>query len=324
MQADALRQRLCLTPPLDECTRAFRPNSRRLHTPVRTADDSPVKQLTSLAREQLQAAFGVWGRFVPASLFDRVCNRHLVHFAEQLLEFDNDIARRGIVAAASDLLPTLVPEIITHGVDRIPTQGPLLIVSNHPGLYDAIALSACLPRDDLRVVAKNQPYWKWLPNLAGCLTTIGEGSGQFHNSMREMLAQLSTGGSLLLFPGGKIEPDPAHFQGSHESLDRWSRSPEWMATKLDQVTILPASISGVLSSKWLSHPLSWLRCSSKDSRWLAATLQFLLQSNRDVKLQISFGEPICVNRRNAAVDRKDLRQRIHHAVQEQLIHSTSL
>src|SRR4029077_11640914 len=46
-----------------------------------------------------------------------------------------------------------------------PEYGPLLIVSNHPGMVDAMAICAQVSRDDLRILAAERPILRLLPNV---------------------------------------------------------------------------------------------------------------------------------------------------------------
>ena len=50
------------------------------------------------------------------------------------------------------------------GREHIPTDAPVLILSNHPGLSDTVALFAAIARPDLRVIALDRPLLRSLPN----------------------------------------------------------------------------------------------------------------------------------------------------------------
>ena len=56
--------------------------------------------------------------------------RRFARIAEQV---DADVRRYGLPEAARRLLPAFVDGLQAHGVERIPTSGPLLVASNHPG-----------------------------------------------------------------------------------------------------------------------------------------------------------------------------------------------
>ena len=52
------------------------------------------------------------------------------------------------------------PAITTHIQQELPSEGPLLIVSNHPGAADILALAAALPRKDIKFVAQDRPMFR--------------------------------------------------------------------------------------------------------------------------------------------------------------------
>jgi 1-acyl-sn-glycerol-3-phosphate acyltransferase len=56
--------------------------------------------------------------------------------------------------------------------ERLPRDGPLLLISNHPGLSDAVALFASTLRPDLRMVASEWPFLDALPNTSRYLFTV--------------------------------------------------------------------------------------------------------------------------------------------------------
>ena len=55
------------------------------------------------------------------------------------------------------------------GRERIAPTGGTLILSNHPGLSDTVALFAATARTDLRVIALDRPFLRALPNTANRL-----------------------------------------------------------------------------------------------------------------------------------------------------------
>src|SRR3979490_1160899 len=52
--------------------------------------------------------------------------------------------------------------LVDDGREHVAGHGPLLIVANHPGLSDAVALLAALGRDDAWIVAANYPFLRAL------------------------------------------------------------------------------------------------------------------------------------------------------------------
>ena len=101
----------------------------------------------------------------------------------------------------------------------MPRRGPLLLVSNHPGLADAVALFAATPRDDMRMIAADRPFLDALPNTSRYLLTIAETSAGRSGSCGRRPGILQGGGAVLTFPGGRIESDPVVSPRAVEALD---------------------------------------------------------------------------------------------------------
>jgi hypothetical protein len=189
-----------------------------------------------------------------------------------------------------------------EGREYVLREGPLLIVANHPGLCDTVALFAATPRPDLRVVAAERSFLSALPNTSRYLLTIADTSPGRLGLIRAVTRHLRGGGAVLTFPGGKIEPDPAVLPGALETLERWSASVDLFARLAPGLTIVPAVVSDVLSPGALRNPLTFLRRRKEDREWLAATLQMLAPGLYDVTARIQFGCPICADA-SAAVSR---------------------
>ena len=80
-------------------------------------------------------------------------------------EFDARIERLGIRAAFEWLLSFFAKGYQTTGQEHLPTEGPLLVIANHPGTMDTILISSILPRNDLKIIAGYSPFTQNLPNL---------------------------------------------------------------------------------------------------------------------------------------------------------------
>jgi hypothetical protein len=106
-----------------------------------------------------------------------------------------------------------------------------------------------------------------------------------------MLRHLRTGGSLLLYPAGRIEADPALFGVAETRPADWSGSLELLARAVSPLTVVPAMVSGVLSPGILRHPLARLHRDGERRRWLAATLQFVGGRSDRLSTRVEFGTP---------------------------------
>lgn len=196
-------------------------------------------------------------------------------FAHQVLEYDQGVAELGLTAGARRLLNTYVSQLSIRGQENIPGQGPLLILSNHPGMTDTVALFASLNRPDLRILAADRPFLRVLPATCAYLIFIPEeGSGRME-ALRKTAAHLRSGGAVLTFPGGKIEPDPQIMDGAVQALQEWSISVGLFSRMVPDLTILPVVVSGVLAPQAVNHPLTRLRRRPEDRERLGATIQIL-------------------------------------------------
>ena len=71
------------------------------------------------------------------------------------------------------------------------------------------------------------PFFRSLPNLRQHLIYATNDTHVRMATIRKALRHLGEGGSLLIFPSGKVDPDPNYFLSEARlSLDRWSDSLE--------------------------------------------------------------------------------------------------
>jgi len=248
--------------------------------------------LTRVCVDEVLSAFGLGnvkhGRF-PLELVCRIPARRL---ARQVAVYDRIVGESGLAAGGAWALERMSRGAEVEGLENVPREGPLLLVSNHPGLADAVALFAATPRADLRVVAAERPLLEALPNTSRYLIPVSESSPGRFGTVRAATRHMRYGGALLTFPGGEIEPDPAALPGAAGALERWSGSLELFARLVPDLTIVPAVVSGVISPTALRNPLILLRRQQKDRRWLAATIQMLTPALQNVTTRVSFGRPV--------------------------------
>ncbi len=233
--------------------------------------------LVEINIEDMLISFGIqrWrlGRQLLRRLFDYPARK----FARHVLEFDRGVAADGLTAGSREMLPEYVRNLAIYGQDYLPNSGPVLILSNHPGMADTLALFAALPRDDLRVLAAERPFLRALPATSRYLFFVPEAEQQRGDVIRLTAAHLRAGGAVLTFPAGKIEPDPSVLPGALESLKEWSVSTGLFVRLIPGLPVLPVMVSGVIAAPSLNHPLTLIRRRDEDKRRLAATLQILMR-----------------------------------------------
>jgi hypothetical protein len=260
--------------------------------PAATASPDQLEAITRACVDDLLSAFGLGGAGrgrLPLELVSRIPARRL---ARQIAVYDGIVGEQGLAAGGAWALERMSRGAQVGGGENVPREGPLLLVSNHPGLADAVALFAATPRTDLRVVASERPLLEALPNTSRHLLTVPETSTGRFGLVRAATQHLRRGGAVLTFPGGRIEPDPVVLPGAVQALDRWSSSVDLFARLTPGLAIVPAVVSGVISPAALRNPLTRLRRRRRDREWLAATLQMLTPTLRDVSVRVEFGSPV--------------------------------
>ena len=262
------------------------------HRGLAVGSSEQVEALTRVCVDDLLSAFGLGalrrGRH-PLELLCRIPARRL---ARRAATYDRIVGESGLGTGGAWMLEQMSQRTEVEGRENVPRKGPLLLVANHPGLCDTVALFAATPRADLRVVAAKRPFLDALPNTSRYLLTLAEESPERLGLIRAATRHLRDGGALLTFPGGKIEPDPAVLPGAVEALGRWSASVDLFVRLVPDLTVVPAIVSGVLSPIALRNPLTLLRRREEDRRWLAATIQILAPALHDITVSVEFGSPI--------------------------------
>jgi putative hemolysin len=251
-----------------------------------------LDRLTQACVDDVISAFGLGGVRRGRAVLESISRIPARRLARQVLTYDRIVGESGLGTGGAWALKRLSRNTVIEGQDNVPREGPLLLVSNHPGLADAVALFSAAPRDDLRVIAASRPFLDALPNTSRHLLTVAETSGGRSGVARAAARHLRQGGAVLTFPGGRIEPDPAVLPGAVKALDDWSSSADLFARLTPGLAVVPVVVSGVISPSALRNPLTRLRRHRRDREWLAATLQMLIPALRDVNARVEFGRAI--------------------------------
>lgn len=214
-------------------------------------------------------------------------------FCHEILDADAAVASGGLTAAADLLLARYAGPVAIVGAERVPASGPLLAVANHPGTVDTPAVWRALgARSDVRVIALDRPFLRAVPNIARHLLYVADDGHQRSRLVREAARHLRDGGTLLVFPAGETEPDPAvRPAAAVASLADWSRSPELFARLVPGLPVLPIAVSGVLAGWALRHPVARLRRDPAAQELAAATLQ-VIRADRTIRPTVVVGEPL--------------------------------
>ena len=247
--------------------------------------------LTSMCMTMFAEAFKLpYGQ----DILERLLRRKARSAARHALEFESLARLHGNLQAPSRYLVDVMSDSVTvRGVEQIPPRGPVLITCNHPGIFDAMVVFASLLRTDVKVIARPRNLLDVLPSVRRHIIFVTDDPGGGTATLRESLRHLADGGLLVTFPRGRIEPDPLlHPQAAIESVAEWSSSVNLLAKHVTGLTVIPAAVGGMVSTRARASWLARRHRTEADRDWMAATLQFMLSTYRDVKPMAVYGSPI--------------------------------
>lgn len=251
-----------------------------------------IDTLTEINIDDLLDAMGLLAiRKTPVRRLLRPLARRFALIAH---EFDARVGRHGLTPGSAWLMGRMTAGMRNSGLEHVPAVGPVIIVANHPGMTDTVALFASLTsRPDLRVLALDRPFLRALPHVARQLIFLSDDPSGQMTAVRAAARHLKEGGALLTFPAGAIEPDPAAFgaERAQASLARWSASYALLARLAPRAQLVPALVSHVISGAAQRHPLARLRRSQDDREKAAAALQIAMPRYRDLVARVDFGSP---------------------------------
>ena len=248
--------------------------------------------LIRINTDDMLESFGLGEVRYGRRLLEAACYWPARRFAHTVLEFDRRVQADGLHAAAAWGVRQFAADVTVLGAENLPADGPVIAVSNHPGITDTLALFASLPRSDLHTVAAVRPFLTSLDNMTKRLIFVDEEAGAHLGVVRSVTHHLRGGGCILTFPAGKIEPDPAVLPGAGRSLEEWSDSIGLFARLAPAAQIVPVLVSGVFSACSLHSPLARMRRSQKDRERFAAMLQVAAPRLYPVQVTVALGSPL--------------------------------
>ena len=219
------------------------------------------RQLAALSANEMVAALGV--RHAPRLVQQGLA---LPFYAASralgttLAGLDDAIATRGLPAAAAQTLQRFGVGLQISGVEL--GNGPQLVLANHPGAYDALALMSALGREDLRILAADRSFLRALPRLSSAhLLFVAERPGERAGALKRAVRHLRSGGALLHFPAGKIEPDADFEPDAATLLEPWQPGVAALVAACARVDgrVVVAGVRGVHSpraKRWLLNRMA--------------------------------------------------------------------
>lgn len=251
-----------------------------------------LDELIAINTQDMLDSFGLRGVRFGRRLLAAACYWPARRFAQTVLSFDRRVQTDGLHAAAAWGVRQFAAEVEVLGAEHLPPSGPVVVVANHPGITDTLAIFAALPRADLHTVAAVRPFLAALDNMNRRLIYVDESAPSHLGVVRSVAHQLRAGGCVLTFPAGKIEPDPAVLPGAVASLAQWTDSIGLFARLVPEARIVPLLVSGVFSPAALHSPLARLRREQKERERFAAMLQVAAPRRYPVRVTVALGPPL--------------------------------
>jgi len=256
-----------------------------------------VANLTKLLISELVGAIGLPKRKFILRLFWIIFHRPLSRLASLGLTFDHRVAEDGLPKASEWVLTNWCSHITAKGTENIPDEGPLLIVCNHPGTYDALIIFSQVGRKDIRWISTEIPFLDNLPHTRNHIIFASKTNAlKRMSAMRSAIRHLQTGGVLLYIGSGQIDPDPAIYPNAAENIKEWLAGIDFFFHHVPELRLLPTIVSGVVSPKWAHSPITRLRRKDVDKRRLAefgqGISQLLFPGKLMFKPYVSFGSPV--------------------------------
>jgi hypothetical protein len=216
-----------------------------------------------------------------------------------LVELDRNTNQNGWNSAVNHFLDYFITEVNLVGVERIPPEGPLLVVCNHPAAYDAAILGACIGRDDLKIMASDIALIQIFPNIREHMIPVPYDIPARLQTVRSTIRHLQNGGAVLVFPRGDVEPDPSVSPGAEQSLSGWSHSIELFLHNVPQTKSVVAIVSGILSKSWYKNPMInlWKKYEQRQkvAEIFQVSYQLLTGRKPNVKPMVSFSAPLTIS-----------------------------
>jgi Acyltransferase len=258
--------------------------------------DAEIRKLSDAIIGEIFLALGFskngWAFQTFGSLFYKAADR----LSEIAVTADRMIETDGFPKAAAWMLTHWCNAVTSRGEETIPPSGPLLIISNHAGTYDTFVLASQIGRNDLKLIASDVPFLKYLPNAKDHIFFLSENTQDRMIAARSGIHHLKQGGALLLYGTGLIDPDPSVYPDADQWIDKWLPSIDLFLRTVPEIRVVLSIVSGVVSKKWAYHPITWLKRIDWQKRRLAEFGQVLQQLFRPGSLyltpSISFAPPV--------------------------------
>ena len=237
-----------------------------------------INRLTKVLVGELFKALGFDNKGLVSKALSPFVQKPIKNFAEICIGFDERVVRSGFQSAAQWIMPNFAPDMCVDVQQEIPTTGPLLICSNHPGAYDSLVITSNLPRDDIKIVV-NIPldFINEIPATLSHFLYAPHDPFVRMSVVRSAMKHLKSGGALLVFASGRIDPDPTTMIGAENEISRWSRSLELLLRSVPETNLLITIVSNILHVKYVNHVFTRFQKERPDRQRISEFMQVIHQ-----------------------------------------------
>jgi hypothetical protein len=267
-------------------------------TPEEPHDEAAVaRELAALSVSEIVDAAGARGApRIARQLVSMLATVPSARLGRSLARFDAELATAGVGVAATALLRRFGAAVDVEGA--LPPRGAVLVVTNHPGAYDSIAMLAAARRDDVALVAAERTFLAAMPRFREHLVFVADSRDKESvmgrtAGLRRALAWLGAGRVLVQYGAGAIEPDVRFARPGDDVLGEWSVGTGALAAYAAKqgAAIVPALVSGVHSRRAMALPgIRWAE--RRGVTTIAPLIQATMPGFRDVRVEVRFGAPL--------------------------------
>jgi hypothetical protein len=222
-----------------------------------------TKILQELITDEFMKAIGLsqshWSRVILHAL----SKRGTYHFAEVCSQLNTNLGTVGFIHSVKHLAPNFLAGCYHFGTSNIPTTGPLLVTSNHPGGADSVAILSHIKREDVKIVITGVPFTEALFNARKHFIFVKTDVQTRSQVIRQVIQHLRNKGAVLIFPTGHVTPDPDLTPNADLVLKDWSPSIALILRKVPETQLLMSVVSGVIEKRFLNSPF----CKIRKDQW---------------------------------------------------------
>ncbi|CTQ54581.1 2-acyl-glycerophospho-ethanolamine acyltransferase [Roseibium album] len=275
------------------------PAPSRTASAKQLADPHVVDVLISERGKQVMAS--PWWPFIKPAAYKILRYRSAVRMADTISQME----ALDVFAHLSDLLQL---DVTTLGLDRVPTEGPVVLVSNHPtGIADGVVLyDAIKPRRSDLAIFANRDAIRINPRLADMIIPV-EWRNDFKSreKSKETLKIASSAFAqervVVLFPSGRL----AHWHEGKLTERPWMTSALALARK-NKAPIIPMHMGGRNSGMFY-----FLARVSTELRDMTVFNELL--NKKSAEFRVHFGKPIRPERLRGDLTELTEQMRVHCA-----------